>query len=43
MDHLDDGGTLVAAPFDGHDLDAVEVKLRGLLSILAQHPDAMKH
>ncbi len=43
MDHRDDGGTLVAAPFDGHDPDAVEVKLRGLLSILAQHPDAMKH
>lgn len=39
----DDAGNDVRSPFDGTDPDQVEVKVRGLLSILAQHPDAMKH
>jgi uncharacterized protein (DUF1800 family) len=38
-----DQGVIVPQPFDGNDLDQVEVKVRGLLSILAQHPDAMKN
>ena len=44
MDTLpDDAGNLVASPFDGNVEDQVEIKVRGLLSILAQHPDAMKN
>ena len=39
----DDTGTLVPSPFDGNVEDQVEVKVRGLLSILGQHPDAMKN
>jgi uncharacterized protein (DUF1800 family) len=40
---VDDTGTLVALPFDGTDADQVDVKVRGLLSILAQHPDMLKN
>ena len=44
MDHTTgDDGAPVASPFDPSDPDAVDVKVRGLLSILAQHPDAMKN
>jgi len=39
----DDDGRDVPSPFDGNDPGQVEVKVRGLLSILSQHPDAMKH
>lgn len=44
MDHdVDGNGAPVALAFDGTDPDQIDVKVRGLLSILAQHPDAMKH
>jgi uncharacterized protein (DUF1800 family) len=44
MDHEPDNSLVpVPVPFDGHDPDAVDVKVRGLLSILAQHPDAMRN
>jgi hypothetical protein len=44
MDRSTDfNGALVPAPFDGTDPEQVEVKVRGLLSILGQHPDAMKN
>ncbi len=47
VDYMDnevnDSGQLAPFPFDGTDADQVEVKVRGLLSILAQHPDVMKN
>jgi hypothetical protein len=43
MDTLSDGDRVVPQPFDGTDSEQVEVKVRGLLSILAQHPDAMRN
>jgi uncharacterized protein (DUF1800 family) len=39
----DDTGAVVPFPFDGNDPAQIDVKLRGLLSILAQHPDALKN